>query len=179
MRNAIRYGGIVLIALLLMSCALVNSATNLVGGKSTQVADMWSDVPVMDGMTRSNEAMPLATKVAIQTMFSAAGGGAGSIDFISYKTDRTPAQLTEYYTVERMTQSGWNNSEQIGCSDLSSVTGTDTVGADGVGCLFAKQEGDNQGSVLAILGVPDSKSGQMTVFFARVRLEDLHGTPTP
>jgi len=170
---------VLLIALVTLACGL-SSLSNLVGGNASSVSTMWSDVPVMSGLSKSDLNLPLEAKVLIQGYIAAASKGQGNIDFIAYTTGQTPTDVASYYTVDRMTQAGWSNSDQTGCTsyDMGTSTANSSSDSNGALCFFAKDEGNNKGALLAILAAPDSdKSGQTDVFFARIEVNNIQSTP--
>ncbi|HTX80444.1 MAG TPA: hypothetical protein VMC62_12275 [Longilinea sp.] len=170
---------VLFIALTTLACGL-SSVSNLVGGNASSVSSMWSDVPVMNGLSKSDLNLPLEAKVLIQGYIAAASQGQGNIDFIAYTTGQTSADVTDYYTVDRMTQAGWAGSDQPGCTsyDMGTSTSDSSSNTNGALCFFAKDEGNNKGALLAILATPDSdKAGQTDVFFARIEVNNIQSTP--
>jgi hypothetical protein len=130
----------------------------------------------MDGLSKSNLDLPLEAKVMMQGYFSAASQGQGNLDFIAFTTDQAPSDVVDYYTVDRMSQAGWNANDQIGCSVYDAMV-TATPGSNGGAlCIFAKDEGNNKGALLAIFAAPDNKTTQTDVFFARVEVSNLQST---
>jgi hypothetical protein len=171
---------VLLIAIVTLACGL-SSVTNLVGGNASSVSSMWSDVPVMDGLSKTSLDLPLEAKLLIQGYISAASKGQGNIDFIAYTTGKSPTDVSDYYTVDRMTQAGWATSDQPGCTsyDMGTSTSGSSSTSNGALCFFAKDEGNNKGVLLAILAAPDSnKAGQTDVFFARIEVDNIQ-TSTP
>jgi len=155
---------------------LFSSAANLLSSKAGTIANLWSDVPKMDGLSKSNLDLPVEAKVMMQGYFSAASQGQGNLDFIAFTTDQAPSDVVDYYTVDRMSQAGWNANDQIGCSVYDAMV-TATPGSNGGAlCIFAKDEGNNKGALLAIFAAPDNKTTQTDVFFARVEVSNLQST---
>lgn len=155
-----------------MACGMLDkaldSATNM-----TQVNEMWPDVPVMDGMTRSEIEMPAATKLILRTIIGNMGllnqGGesraTGDIDWTSYTVDKTPSDVRAFYTNERMASAGgWETQKNSACID-----GKDK-GLDGVLCVFQKKTGTKQAGLL-ILAAPDEKTKKTTVYYLRIEGE--------
>jgi len=156
-----------------LACNL-SSIANSVGGSANSVGSLWSDVPKMDGLDKSTLALPIQAKLLIQGYFAAASKGQGSLDFIGFTTSQTPADVSNYYTTDRMTAAGWSSNDQIGCTTFDSGTATPGSNSSGAICVFAKDEGNNKGALLAIFAAPDdSNSSQTDVYFARVELTDL------
>ena len=179
MRRIWRVFGLSLIALVMMGCALTNIGSSVIsGGNSTTVSQMWSDVPVMDGMTQDSVDLPLPVKLLIQGYFSAASENQGKLDFIAYQTTQTPQNAAAFYSLEKMQAAGWNLADEPGCSsDLSGADSSVTSVVNGFGCFFGKDDSSDQQSFLAIIGTQDAQNGKMEVFFARVQVKKE--TPTP
>jgi hypothetical protein len=161
-----------------VACNL-SSIANKVGGSANSVSNLWSDVPEMDGLTKSTQNLPLEAKVIMQGYFAAASKGQGNLDFIAFTTSHSPSDVTDYYTLDRMGQSGWQTNDQIGCTVFAGGTETPGSNSSGAVCIFAKDEGNNKGAMLAILATPDqSNSGQTDVYFARIEISNLTPQPT-
>jgi hypothetical protein len=174
--------GIFIVVSVLVLSSLACSLSGLipgVGGTSSgagTVTDLWPDVPKMDGITILQQDIPLEIRLVVQTFFAAASGNQGSINFIAYSTDKTPADVVAYYSTDRMKSAGWDSTNQTGCiSDTSSSTPTSSQGGM---CLFGKTAKDNTGTLLAIVPSVDSTTKKTDIFFARIELKDIT-TPTP
>jgi len=153
-----------------MGCSI---ASALMGGQSYgTVDDLWSDVPRLDNMTKTNLELPLSTRLIIKTAVKAIGGNDnGQFDFIAYTTNKTPKEVMDFYTTQRMTDAGWNAGNLPGC------TGDTTGGsAQGSLCIFGKQQ-DKQGSLLAIVVAQDDSTKQTQLFYVRLAADNLMGTP--
>ena len=174
--------GIFIVVSALVLSSLACSLSGLipgVGGSSSgagTVTDLWPDVPKMDGITILQQDIPLEIRLVVQTFFAAASGNQGSINFIAYSTDKTPADVVAYYSTDRMKSAGWDSTDQTGCiADTSSSTPTSSQGGM---CLFGKTAKDNTGTLLAIVPSVDSTTKKTDIFFARIELKDIT-TPTP
>jgi hypothetical protein len=136
------------------ACGMVSS---LMGGSSSgTVNDLWSDVPRMDGLTKTDMEMPLAVRLGLQAMLQ------GRMDFIAYTTDATPQAVVDFYTAERMTEQGWTDAQGTGCYGGE----TETTAEGGI-CVFNKVTEDKS-EVLGIVTALDEETGKTAVFFARV-----------
>ena len=173
--------GIYIVISVLVLSSLACSLSGLipaVGGSTSSggtVSDLWPDVPKMDGITIIQQDMPLEFKLMVQTFFAAASSNQGSINFIAYTTDKTPADVVAYYSTDRMKTAGWDSTDQTGCvADTSSSTPS----AQGGICLFGKTAKDNSGTLLAIVPSVDSTTKKTDIFFARIDLKNIT-TPTP
>ena len=148
-------------------------ASALMGGQcSGTVDDLWSDVPRLDNMTKTNLELPLSTRLIIKTAVKAIGGNDnGQFDFIAYTTNKTPKEVMDFYTTQRMTDAGWNAGNLPGCT--GDTTGSSTQGSL---CIFGKQQ-DKQGSLLAIVVAQDDSTKQTQLFYVRLAANNLMGTP--
>ncbi|CAN5648723.1 hypothetical protein BH10CHL1_BH10CHL1_30540 [soil metagenome] len=152
-----------------MGCSIVSS---LLGGKTSgTVDDLWADVPRLDSLTKSNIDLPLSTRLIIKTAVSAAmGKDGGDFNFIAFTTSKTPKEVMDFYTTQRMTEAGWNSTNVPGCTG-------DTSGATAVGslCIFGKQVG-KQGTALVLVVAQDESTKQTQLFYVRFEANNL--TPT-
>jgi hypothetical protein len=159
---------ICVVVVLSMACALTSGLGGLVGGTPAQsVSEIWSDVPLMDGMTKVNTDLPLPAKLAIQAFIKTASQGEGGLDFIAYTTSKTTEDVVSYYTVEKMQAAGWDMQDQTGCTGSSEIS----TSVPGAFCFFGKQASESNQTFLSIFVTPDSKSGQTQVFFIRVEVK--------
>ncbi len=155
MKNKLMVLGLLAAALVFTSACGIVSALMGGGGGAGTVSELWSDVPRIDGLTKADLDLPIAARLMIQATTQ------GRINFISFTTDKDPQELVEYYTVDRMTQAGWNNTDVTGCM---ADTGVNDVAAL---CLFGKGETVMQ-ELLAIVAAINEQSGKTEVFFARI-----------
>ena len=155
------------------------AATNQAAGREDMrtVSSLWSDVPQMDGLTASQMDMPTPLKLIIRTLLGNLGRlnpqgqdqTTGTIDWIVFTTDKSPQDVQNFYTNERMTANGWDASENSTCLN-GSEQGFPQVG---VFCVFVKTQ-DGKGVQLAILTAQDDQTKKNNVFFLR-----LEESPTP
>jgi hypothetical protein len=152
-----------------MSC---NLAEKFVPGGTdmSKTAELWSDVPRMDGLAPSDMELPLAMKVLIRTALNnlwrlnkeGEDKTPASGDWIVFTSDGKPLDVQNFYTNARMTSFGsWETSKESTCLD-----GKDN-GIDGVLCLFEKTA-DKKQIGLAIVAMPDDKTKKTNIFFLRV-----------
>ena len=136
-----------------LACGMVNT---LMGGRSSgTVAELWADVPRMDGMTKAELDFPLAARLALQAVSQ------GKMDFVAYSTDATPQAVLDYYTLERMNGSGWNAQDGTGCFGDAETSSTGAI------CVFTKTT-DGKEEVLGIVAANDESIGKTAIFFARI-----------
>lgn len=160
-----------------LSTALACGALNLgnlagAGGQYTTAAQLWSDIPPMNGLTPSQlSEIPLPLKLVLRTILGNLGRlnpqgqdqTTGNIDWIAFNSSGTPDDVTNFYTPDRMAASGWDKSDQSTCLN-GSDQGNPQVG---VICVFTKTQGAQQTS-LAIIASEDANTKQTTVFFLRL-----------
>ena len=170
MKTKLQIALLVVLILSTMACGSVNTLMGM-GKSAGTVANLWSDVPPLEGAKKANLDIPLAARLVMQTMMKSMSQEGGSMDFIAFTTSKTPAEVQSFYTKERMAAAGWKGEEATGC------TGEETGGAANLGslCLFTKRDGAKQVG-LAIIVAQDDTSKQTNVFYARF---SVTGTPTP
>jgi uncharacterized protein YceK len=161
-----------------VGCGAINTLT---GGDQNMktVSQLWSDVPRMDGLTPSQMDMPLPVKLLLRTVLGNLGRlnpqgedqTTGNIDWIAFTSAKTPDDVRNFYTPDRMAASGWERTEKSTC-----VSGSEQGMAQiGVFCVFQKQQGGTQAQ-LVIIAAPGENTKQTNVFF--LRLEEA-ATPVP
>ena len=164
-------------AIMALSCSplsqLAGSVANkVVSGAFNPAGSLWSDVPKMDGLNDNpNLDVPVWVKLYVQTALKAMSGGTGSVDWVGFTTDKTPDDVSSYYTNDRMSAQGWDSEQQTPCFS-GSQEGVSEAGAI---CLFAKTSSNPQ-IVMAIIAATDTSTNKTDVFFLRVS-EQV--TPTP
>jgi hypothetical protein len=162
------------LAMLMLSslgCGLANGLLAKTGGAGT-VSDLWPDVPRMGGLTKTDLQLPLAANLLIQTYVkTAASQNQGTLNYIGFVATGTPADVTAFYTADRMQSAGWNGKSAPGC-----VNDTSTATPAGGLCIFTKENSAGVGALLAVVTDVDATTKQTQVFFARIDMKNL---PTP
>ena len=144
-----------------LACGIVETLT---GGGANSVSNLWPDVPLMDGASKADTDLPVPVKLAVQAVFQ------GRLEFTAYTSGKTPQDVQNFYTTERMQAAGWN-SDAGGCSGANVSSGA----VQGVLCFFGKkEEGKDLG--LAIIATQDEKTKQTNIFYVRI---DVTSTPAP
>ncbi len=168
--------------LAILACNPLGSVVDKVtGGDSnmTTVSQLWSDVPRMDGLAPSNIEMPLPIKLVMRTVIGNLGllnkegedRTTGNIDWIVFTSTKSPTDVQNFYTSQKMKTSGWEAGKDSTC-----LSGSDQgMTQIGVLCGFTKKAG-NQETGLLIIAAPDDQTKQTNVFFLRI---EVAGTPTP
>ena len=162
---------ILLIALVLaaLSCSL---PTQILGDAGlVKTTELWDDVPRMEGLEASDMDLPVYARLLFQTVMNQVLTGSGEADWIIFTTDKTPEDLTAFYTNDLMAENGWEASDTSTCVEGSAQGLTEA----GVFCVFQKREG-NQYTGLMIIGGEEASTGKTNVIFIRVEAEE---TPEP
>ncbi len=172
MRKLMRATGLVALVLSILACAV--PALPGTGAQPTSLADLWPDVPRMDGLTLSTDiqAPPFVHVMLTVITKQILGEGQDSGDWVDFTTPKTPDDVKAFYTPELMAANGWAKSDKSTCLN-GADQGVPQVGAV---CFFIKQGGGKQ-TGLIILAVQDDKTKPTNVFF--VRVETIDRTPTP
>ena len=164
---------LIVTAVALMGCGMLNSLLNTSSGAGN-VAQLWPDVPALEGATTTNLEMPLAFRLMISAAFK------GGIEYIAYTTSQTPDAVRSFYSLERMRSNGWNATDMTGSqADQQSCYGDTTESGSastGALCLFTKQDGTKK-YILAIVVAADDKTKETNVFYARIDASKFDETP--
>src|SRR5581483_5544597 len=102
---------LVVLAFIASGCGMIGTLT---GKNAGTVSDLWSDVPAFSGATKSNIDIPLPVNLMIQGFMQAANNDNSSdtkldkFDFIAYDTTSTPADVSSFYTADKMKAAGWD-----------------------------------------------------------------------
>jgi hypothetical protein len=158
----------ILVCLLLVtvggSCQMVQSLTG--NGKAGTVSDLWSDVPPISGATKTDLALPLGARLMIRAAMQ------GKVSFIAFNTDKSPQEIEDFYSKERMKSAGWVASQQ-GC-----VGDTEDQKNQGAVCFYDRQDGKKREG-LAIVLAQDEKTKRTDIIYARIDLTESETSPAP
>jgi hypothetical protein len=169
---------LIVLASIILACGALDTLT---GGDSNMktVAELWSDVPRMDGLTPSPlEDIPFPIKLLMRTVIGNLGRlnpegedqTTGNIDWIAFTSAGTPDDVKNFYTPERMAASGWEQSENSTC-----LSGNEQ-GFAGVFCVFAKHQNGVETQLVIITGQDEKNTAQTNIFFLRL---EIPATPVP
>jgi hypothetical protein len=152
--------------LILLLAAVLLATAGCGGGKGGTVSNMWSDVPTLPDSKKADFKLPLPIRLIMQTAVKASASDSDvnldKFDFLGYSTSKSPQEVTEFYTQERMSEAGWNKTDQPGC-----MSGSDGQGLGGGGfCVFGKDDGNKQ-SVLFIATAQEEGKNDTQVFYVR------------
>lgn len=147
----------------MLGCSALNTVTNMAtGGGAGTVSTLWSDVPPVDGATKADLQLPVFAQVIMRAMAQ------GRMDFIAYTSAKTPKEIGEFYTTERMQAQGWTE-------QMTPCTTSDNNGQSYTMCTFGRNTSGKQ-EVLAIIAAPDTATKLTQIFYVRV---DTSSTPAP
>lgn len=147
---------------------LVTLAFGLVacGGKGGTVSSLWPDVPALPDSKKADFKLPLPIRLVMQTAVKASASNSNvdldKFDFLGYTTSKSPQEVADFYSQDRMSQAGWNKSDQPGCMAGSSAEG---LGGGGF-CIFARDDGNKQ-SILFIATAQEQGKNDTQVFYVR------------
>lgn len=171
--------GLIMTAILVLPMILAcGSLGGILGGGDNYkpAAQLWSDVPRMDGLTASEaEDLPLPVKLLMRTILGNLGRlnaegedqTTGNIDWISFKSSAPADEIGRFYSPELMAASGWEQGDGSNC--MSGDAEGLTTGA--VLCAFGKKENGKDIS-LAIIATQDESTKETSVFFLRLETEE-------
>jgi hypothetical protein len=164
---------LVILTLVVLSCGLADRLERVTGSDKDfeRTSELWTDVPRIDGLDPSEMEMPIAIKVIMRTVLNnlwrlnKEGEGDKtpvSGDWIVFTTAKTPVDVQDFYTNDRMTSFGsWEESKKSTCLD-----GKES-GIDGALCVF-KKVANGKDIGLAIIALKDDSTKQTNLFFLRV-----------
>jgi hypothetical protein len=136
-------------------------------GEMKRVAQLWSDVPPLEGMTQSQQTeMPMAIRVIarpfLDTLMRGLNDGkeAGHWDVAFYVINgKTTRDVEAFYVPARMEKYGWQ--QQGGCANANQVTF----------CSFQKHEGAKAIGLL-IIAADDQEHGSTSLYFLRQEAQE-------
>lgn len=173
MRQRLSLLALVVLVPATLACGALTSLTDQVTGLG-KAPTLWDDVPRMDGLTASDDDLPLPVRVLLRTLLPtlfSQGEGNSSGDWVMFTTDQTPEAIQAFYTNERMAEAGWEASDASTCTAGAAQGLTES----GVICVFQKQEGIRYIG-LAIIGAEAAQAGRTNVIFIRIEGDQ---TPEP
>lgn len=153
---------------LLLLIALVASVLVIAGcgGKGGTVSSLWPDVPELPGSEKADFSLPLPIRLIMQTAVKASANDSDvnldKFDFLGYTTSQSPQEVTDFYTQERMSEAGWNKTDQPGCASAAGAEGLSGGGF----CIFGRDDGNKQ-SVLFIATAQEEGKNDTQVFYVR------------
>jgi hypothetical protein len=162
----------------MLACGLTNTVSDAVtgGDQFNPAADLWSDVPRMDGLSPSEiDDLPLPVKLLMRTILGNLGRfnqegedqTTGNIDWIAFELNGTPDDIRNFYTPELMAANGWEVESGEACAGASAsgLQGTGTF------CSFTKKEGGMQ-KLVGIIATQEEAGKPTTVFYLRLEVKE-------
>jgi hypothetical protein len=162
MRNLQSFLVLILLVSVVLSCRMAESLTG--NSKAGTVSSLWPDVPAFAGATKADLEIPLGPRLAIRAMMQ------GKIDFIAFTTQKSAAEVKNFYTNDRMKAAGWTPNDK-GC-----IGDTEDEKSQGAVCLYGRKDG-NKDEGLAIIVAQDEKTKQTQIFYARIDM--TRPSPSP
>lgn len=162
--------GILLFIIAVSGCGIANRIANSVANSSapsTTNSELWPDVPPFPGAAQSDVSLPIVVRKIVETLITSSENNNSkdfeikSFDFVSRTTDKTPEDLSSFYTTTMMASKGWNSKDQPGCK-----TGGDSPMQGATFCLFGKEEG-NDVTIVAIIATRSNEKEPMNIFYVR------------
>jgi hypothetical protein len=169
MKKTARTALLLLAALIILSCSLVDNISQAVSGSGGEAAgaveSLWPDVPQMHGLDKADFDIPFPIRLAIDAFISRFSESKGSMSFMAFSSStRSVQEIMNYYNPDMMAQNGWSTPDQAGCTLADNQ---DTVQNAGGGCFYMKEGPDRMGSILAIVMGKAETINQVSVFFVR------------
>jgi hypothetical protein len=153
MRASASLLGLTLILGVAISCKL---SERFAGDKNAgTVSELWADVPPFPGATKIEAEIPLGVRLLMRGMIQ------GKVNFISFRSDKSPEEVRDFYSNERMKAAGWAPTDK-GCS-----SDADDEKHYGVICLFSRNTAGKE-ERLAILVAQDEEAPETNLFYARI-----------
>ena|SRR5215216_2664626 len=144
---------ILALALLLAVALSCNLAERLApDDQSVMVANLWSDVPPFPEAAKTDVKLPLPMRILFSKMMK------GKVSFITFRTDKPPREVKDFYSGNSITDAGWARAEE------SCFRETKEMPTGGGMCSFTKRTPKEEG--LAIMVQPESSGA--TIFYMRV-----------
>jgi hypothetical protein len=160
----IQIGALFAVVTVATACSIPNPLKGGDGNLKT-ASELWSDVPKMDGLTQSQLEMPVYIKLLMRTSLNQVlgRGGKDTGDWIVFETTKTPDDIKNFYSSERMAGTGWDKSDKSTC-----LSGNDQgITQVRLFCVFSKHVGDKDIGLM-IVTAQDEGTKQANVFFVRV-----------
>jgi hypothetical protein len=136
-------------------------------GEMKTVAQLWHDVPPMEGMTHSDQTeMPLALRALARPFLNGVmrglnnGNEAGHWDVAFFLVNgKTTHDVEAFYVPDRMGKYGWQ--QQGRCASMNQTTF----------CSCQKKEGD-KGTGLLIIAADDQQHKSAALYFIRQEVQE-------
>ena len=145
---------------LLLAVALSCNLAERIGGddQSVMVASLWPDVPPFPGATKTDMKLPLPMRILFTRVMK------GKATFITFRTDKTPQEVKEFYSGNSMTEAGWARENE------SCFRDTEKMQTGGSLCSFTKGPEKNDG--LGVMVQPENSGAN--IFYIRFDMSQQH-----
>ena len=158
------------LAILLSATLACSAVSSLIGGGGKSAADLWPDVPQMQGMTKQAGELPLPIKLAVQAMAKASTASEDvqldNLEFIAFTSAKGPDDIKTFYSNESMQAQGWTLKDQPGCSAGDGAEAQ--VPMAGGFCMFGREDADGKTTVLLIMAAKEEGKAESNIYFARM-----------
>ena len=163
MRKTTTILALVLLVSVVVSCRLLETLTG--NEKEGTVSSLWPDVPPFAGAQKADLKIPLGARLILRAAMK------GKINFIAFTTDKSAQDVKDFYTADRMKQTGWTPNDKGCTGDAEDKKNQGAV------CFFTRKEGDKQEGLAIIVG-QDEKTKQTQIFYARIDMTQPTPSPT-
>ena len=145
------------LALLLAVALSCNLAERLGGNdESVMVTSLWPDVPPFPDATRTDMKLPLPMRILFSKVMK------GKMSFITFRTDKSPQEVKDFYSGKSMTDAGWTRENESCFQD------TENMQTGGSLCNFTKAQPKNEGLGIMV----QSESSGATIFYIRIDMTE-------
>jgi hypothetical protein len=146
---------ILALALLLAVGLSCNLAERLApNDESVMVTNLWPDVPPFPGATKTDMKLPLPMRILFSRVMK------GKASFITFRTDKTPQEVKDFYSGNSMTEAGWARVED------SCFRDTKDMQTGGALCTFNNSGPSPKEEVVGVMVQPESSGA--TIFYIRI-----------
>jgi hypothetical protein len=158
-----------------MACGIVNGVRSAIGGSKT-TSELWADVPAFDGAKKADIDLPLPVQLMFKGMLAAGNQESSDtklndVEAAIYSTDKSPAEVTQFYTQELMKSNGWTLPDQPGCDNATLADAQQIQALSGSICIFGKQ-GSNKDkkefTALFIMVQREESAKDTVIYYGRV-----------
>ena len=129
-----------------------NLAEKLGDDKSVMVTELWPDVVVFPGATKSDTKLPLPVRLLFRTFIQ------GRASFIIFGTDKSPDEVKNFYKSTDLSAMGWARVE------ASCFRDTEQVKSNGAMCMFMKGDQDKPKELLGVMVQNESPNTSIIYF---------------
>ena len=140
------------LTLLLAVGLACNLAEKLGDDKSVMVTELWPDVVVFPGATKSDTTLPLPVRLMFRTVMQ------GKVSFIIFRTDKSPDEVKNFNQATNMSAMGWARVED------SCFRDTEQMRTNGAMCMFMKGAAEKPKEILGVMVQNESPNTNIVYF---------------